>query len=135
MGAIPSLVANEVKIGVEHFAKFDPESSMQAIAMVQNATIADQDTVKQSADKARTGKQMLTMKAGEIEAALSALAKIDDGANKILDINSMMTALEGKSYSRSNPSSQYFAIACCQDTLLPNGRRVCLPPKHMHFQP
>ncbi|KAK3990397.1 hypothetical protein QBC44DRAFT_368925 [Cladorrhinum sp. PSN332] len=43
---------------------------------------------------ARTGGQMVSMKAGEVKAALSALAEIDDGANKIVDINSMMNALE-----------------------------------------
>ncbi len=34
------------------------------------------------------------MKAGEVKAALTALGEIQDGANKILDINSMMTALD-----------------------------------------
>src|SRR4051794_13518479 len=50
--------------------------------------------MKGGADAARTGQQMVSLKAGEIKAALSALAEVDDGANKILDINSMMTALE-----------------------------------------
>ena len=94
MGAIPSMVANEVKLGVETFSKFDPKSSLEALATIQNATNAEQDTVKQSADAARTGGQMVSMKAGEVKAALSALSEISDGANKILDINSMMTALE-----------------------------------------
>lgn len=94
MGVIPSMVANEVKLGVEKFANFDPKSSLDAIAAMQNATTADQDTVKQAADAARTGAQMVSMKAGDVKAALSALADIDDGSNKIIDINSMMTALE-----------------------------------------
>jgi hypothetical protein len=37
---------------------------------------------------------MISMKAGDVKAALSALSDIDDGSNKIIDINSMMTALE-----------------------------------------
>ncbi|KAH6888395.1 hypothetical protein B0T10DRAFT_488093 [Thelonectria olida] len=94
MGAIPSIVANEVKLGVERFADSDPKASMEALASLQNATVADQDSVKQAADAARTGQQMVSMKAGEIKATLSALAEIDDGSNKILDINSMMAALE-----------------------------------------
>jgi len=94
MGAIPSIVANEVKMGVEKFADSDPKASMEALASLQNATTADQDSVKQSADAARTGQQMVSMKAGDIKATLSALAEIDDGANKVLDINSMMAALE-----------------------------------------
>jgi len=94
MGAIPSIVANDVMLGVKSFADSDPKSSMEALATLQNATTADQDSVKQSADAARTGQQMVSMKAGDIKATLSALAEIKDGSNKILDINSMMTALE-----------------------------------------
>lgn len=93
-GVIPSMVAGEVKLGVETFAKFDPESSMQAIATIQNATTAEQGTVTQSAEAARTGNQMVSMKSAEIKSALTALAEIADGANKVLDVNSMMTALD-----------------------------------------
>ncbi|KAF7551976.1 hypothetical protein G7Z17_g4620 [Cylindrodendrum hubeiense] len=94
MGTIPTMVANDVKMGVEKFAQFDPKANMDAIATIQNATVSDQDTVKNSADAARTGKQMVSMKAGDVKAALSALGELDDGSNKILDINSMMTALD-----------------------------------------
>jgi hypothetical protein len=94
MGTIPSMVASEVKMGVEKFSQFDPKASMDAIATIQNATVADQGSVTQSAEAARTGQQMVSMKATEIKSALSALAEIDDGSNKILDVNSMMTALD-----------------------------------------
>ncbi|KAH6655340.1 hypothetical protein BKA67DRAFT_560390 [Truncatella angustata] len=94
MGVIPSIVASEVQIGVDKFANFDPKSSLEALATIQNATVAEQDSVKQAADAARTGAQMLSMKNAEMKAALSALAEIDDGKNKVIDVNSMMTALE-----------------------------------------
>ncbi|MCJ1479786.1 hypothetical protein MMC13_008472 [Lambiella insularis] len=94
MGVIPSMVANDVKLGVEKFATFDPKASMDAIATIQNATVAEQGTVQSSATAARTGGQMIAMKAGEVKAALTALGEIQDGANKILDVNSMMAALD-----------------------------------------
>ena len=94
MGVIPSIVASDVKLGVEKFARFDPVSGMQAIATLQSETEADQDSVKASADAARTGGQMLSMKSAEMKAALTTLAELDDGANKLLNINSMMTALD-----------------------------------------
>ncbi|KAK4246017.1 hypothetical protein C7999DRAFT_42483 [Corynascus novoguineensis] len=94
MGAIPSMVASEVKLAVEKFAKFDPQENMNAISTIQNATAAEKGTVDQAAQAARTGGQMVSMKATEIKSALSALAEIDDGNNKILDVNSMMTALD-----------------------------------------
>ncbi|TGO30147.1 hypothetical protein BPAE_0007g00230 [Botrytis paeoniae] len=94
MGAIPSMVSNGVKLGVEKFAKFDPQSSLDGLAALQNATQANQGTVSQAAEAARTGAQMMSMKASDVKSSLSALAEIDDGSNKIIDINSMMTALE-----------------------------------------
>ncbi|KAL9123824.1 MAG: hypothetical protein Q9217_006785 [Psora testacea] len=94
MGVIPSIVANDVKIGAEKFAEFDPKSSMEAISTIQNATVADQGSVNQAADAARTGQQMVSLKATEIKSALSALQEVEDAKNKILDINSMMTALD-----------------------------------------
>lgn len=50
--------------------------------------------MKQAADKARTGQTMAAMKAADTKAALSALGETDERANEILDINSMMTALD-----------------------------------------
>ncbi|KAI0550347.1 hypothetical protein F4679DRAFT_208152 [Xylaria curta] len=94
MGVIPSMVASEVKLGVQTFAKFDPKSSMEAIAELQNSTVQGENSLKASAQAARTGKQMVTMKGMEIKAALEGLAEIDDGHNKMLDINSMMSALD-----------------------------------------
>jgi hypothetical protein len=57
--------------------------------------VADQGTVSQAAEAARTGQQMTSMKAAEI----------DDGANKILDVNSMMTALDDYLKKASDGSS------------------------------
>jgi hypothetical protein len=94
MGVIPSIVASQVQIGVDKFAVFDPKSSLEALSTIQNATVSDQETMKQSADAARTGSQMISMSNSKMKAALSALSEIDDGQNKVIDINSMMTALE-----------------------------------------
>ncbi|TEY75943.1 hypothetical protein BOTCAL_0062g00180 [Botryotinia calthae] len=94
MGVIPSMVSNDVKLGTEKFAKFDPQSSLDGLAALQDTTQANRDTVSQATDAAHTGTQILSMKASDIKSSLSALAEIDDGSNKIIDINSMMTALE-----------------------------------------
>lgn len=94
MGLIPSIAANDVKMGVKQFANFDPKASMEAIATIQNSTATDQQSVKQSAAAARTGKQMMTMKSDTVKAGLSALSDIEKTSNKVLDINSMMKALD-----------------------------------------
>ncbi|KAF7914247.1 uncharacterized protein EAF01_000653 [Botrytis porri] len=95
IGAIPCIVSNGVKLGVEKSAKFDPQSSLDGLAALQYATQADQGTVSQAAEAARTGAQMMSMKASDVKSSLSALVEIDDGSNKVIDINSTMTALEG----------------------------------------
>ncbi|CAP65873.1 uncharacterized protein PODANS_5_10810 [Podospora anserina S mat+] len=94
MGVIPSMVANEVSIAVEKFANFDPKANMEAVAAIQNATSSEQATVQSMAEASRTSGQASEMQGKAIEASLSALATIDDGKNKILDVNSMMTALD-----------------------------------------
>lgn len=94
MGVIPSIASNTVEMGVSKFAEFDPKSSMEAIASIQNATAASQSTIGEAADSARLGQKMVSLKANDIKASLSALGDIDAAQNKVLDINSLMTALE-----------------------------------------
>jgi hypothetical protein len=94
MGIIPSIKSNEVKIGVQGFAKFDPATAMSELASLQGATASDNNTISAAADAARTGQQMITLKNASITAALSGLADIDEKANLVIDTNSMMTAMD-----------------------------------------
>ncbi|KAH7141786.1 hypothetical protein EDB81DRAFT_843311 [Dactylonectria macrodidyma] len=94
MGVTPSMEANEVSIAVEKFASFDPKSDVEAVAAMQIATSPEQATVRSMAEASRTSGQASEIEGNTIDASLSALVIIGDGKNKILDINSMMTALE-----------------------------------------
>jgi hypothetical protein len=94
MGIIPSIKSNQVKMAVQQFADFDPGKEMQSLAVLQGATASENDSVAKSAESARTGQQMLSLKNATINASLSSLSTIDDGANNIIDTNSMMTALD-----------------------------------------
>ena len=93
-GAIPSIKANSVKLAVKEFTKFDGASAMDQLASLQNATSGDKASVDKSAESARLGQQMVSLQNAKIQGVLTGLSDIDDGENKILDINSMMTALE-----------------------------------------
>ena len=93
-GSIPSIKSNQVKLAVQQFASFDGKSAMDSIAALQNATASAKDSVDESAEKARMGQQMVSLKNAQIKGVLTGLSEIDDGSNKILDINSMMTAFE-----------------------------------------
>ncbi|MDH0648573.1 hypothetical protein N5D48_24815 [Pseudomonas sp. GD03858] len=94
VGSIPSIKSNQVKMGVKQFTDFDGASSMTALLKLQGVTQTDQESVSSAADRARTGQEFMAMKSNQMESALSALSDIDDGANKIIDTNSMMDALD-----------------------------------------
>jgi hypothetical protein len=94
MGSIPSIKSNMVKIGVKEFADFDAAKMMEKLAVLQNATASDQDSVAKAAADARTGGQLTQMEATQVKSVMSGLGDIDDGQNKMLDINSVMTAFE-----------------------------------------
>jgi hypothetical protein len=93
-GSIPSIKSNQVQIGVKTFADFDPAKMMTNLATLANATSNDKNSVAASASAARTGAQMLAIQGSQVANVMLGLDKIDDGANKLLDINSMMTAFE-----------------------------------------
>lgn len=94
MGSIPSIKSNQVQMSVKGFVDSDGASSMAALAKLQNATAADQDSVDASANAARTGGQFVAMQNAKVTAALSALNDIDNTQNNIIDTNSMMVAFE-----------------------------------------
>lgn len=94
MGVIPSMVANEVGRTVEKFTQFDPQEHMKAVAAIQTANSDEQSTVKSMAEASRSGGQAAEMQNKTVEAALSAISVIDGDKNKVLDTNSMMTALD-----------------------------------------
>lgn len=93
-GSIPSIKSNQVKMAVKEFSSFDGKSAMNDLAGLQNAVASDKDSIDNSAEKARLGQEMVTLKNAQIQGVLSGLNEIDDGNNKIIDINSMMTALD-----------------------------------------
>lgn len=93
-GSIPSIKSNQVKIAVQQFSTFDAKSSMESIATLQNATASAKDSVDASAEKARTAGQMVSLKNAQVKGVLTGLSEIDDKNNKIIDINSLMTAFE-----------------------------------------
>ncbi|MCH2032788.1 MAG: hypothetical protein MK202_04625 [Tenacibaculum sp.] len=94
MGIIPSIKSNQVKMAVQSFSDFDPAKTMEELATLQGATASDNNTIAEGAAAARTGQQMITLKNATIKATLSGVSEIDDGQNKVIDTNSMMTAME-----------------------------------------
>ena len=92
MGVIPSIVADEVQLSVKQFSEFSPDKMMGQLATLQNSTNSEQASVTDAANNARTGAQMMAIRNGDVTSVMSAVGEIDDGKNKMLDINSLMTA-------------------------------------------
>jgi hypothetical protein len=92
MGSIPSIKSSTVVMAVKAFdMNSDP---MAAVTKVQNATASELDSIDSAASASRTGAQFQSMKASQIQAALSSLSDIDNQNNKIIDTNSLMDAME-----------------------------------------
>jgi hypothetical protein len=94
MGCVPSIKSNQVQVGVKAFADFDPAKMMGNLATLANATTKEKASVAAAADSARTGKQMLTIQDATVNSVMLGLGKMDEQANKMLDLNSLMTAFE-----------------------------------------
>ena len=94
MGYIPSLKSNSWKIGVKQFADFDPGKMMEKLGAYASATQSDHTSMDEAANSAMTGGQMISFRDSEIKSVMTSLGDISDGENKVLDINSLMTAFE-----------------------------------------
>jgi len=92
MGIIPTIEANNVSMAVKGFTEFSPDKTMGQLAAMQNATASEQDSVKSAAESARTQGTLVQMQSSQLKAAVSAVGEIDSESNKMLDINSLMTA-------------------------------------------
>ena len=92
MGIIPTIESSEVQLAVKQFSDFSPDKAMGQLAVLQNATVDAQSSVASAAENARTGGQMVALEGAKIKSAVSAVGELDDSRNKMLDVNSLMTA-------------------------------------------
>lgn len=94
MGCIPSIRSNQLQMGVQSFADFDSGKLVSGLSSISNATSSEKKTVDQAASAAKTGGQVMALQSATIQSVMTGLGKIDQGANKTMDINSMMVAFE-----------------------------------------
>ena len=83
----PSLLPRRVRYSLSTFADKDP---MKTLSKLANSTAADNLSMKQQADVARTGADLAAMKSAETSSVISSLSKIDGEKNQMLDINTMV---------------------------------------------
>ncbi|MGA0609099.1 hypothetical protein [Caldimonas sp. KR1-144] len=93
-GVIPSIKANDLAYAVYAFADDDWKNMGQKLQNLQNQTQTELQTTAASAAAARTGQTMVALEGAKMTNALTALSTIEGQKNKVLDINSLMTAFE-----------------------------------------
>jgi len=92
-GVIPTITSNVVEYGVKEFAKFDAAEMGAKLAVMANNTTGA-NTIEQGAEEARTQGQMGSIQAQTIESVMSGLEDMKTNSDSILNVNTMMTALE-----------------------------------------
>lgn len=94
MGIIPTIKSNIVKTSVMQFVDSEGASPLDQLAKLQGATAEENNTIASGARQAMTGKQMVELRNASINAAITGLSKMEEQENSIININSMMTAMD-----------------------------------------
>ena len=93
MGATPSISSNQVQMGIKKLIPSKQETSGKLIKS-QAGDTNETNSINAAADEAKAGKQLINLQKSKTHAILNGLGDIDKNANRILDINSMMSAFE-----------------------------------------
>jgi hypothetical protein len=93
MGLIPSLASNKMSSTVATLAP-KPEEVMDKLAKIQASSDSVVTSTSSAATKAKVGESFMALDNGYITNAVSAIGKIDNDDNKVIDTNSLMTAFD-----------------------------------------
>lgn len=93
MGIIPSIKSNNITSVVEGL-KDSPKERMEQLAAMQDASNSSIPSVASQAAEAKKGNAMQKMSSDYIKGSVSAVAAVDTQSNKVIDMNSLMTALD-----------------------------------------
>ncbi len=93
MGLIPSIKSDTVT-SVVYGLKDDPKERMADLAAMQGASNDSVHSLASGGAAAKKGQSMEAMKSDFIKSAVAAVGAIDTAKNKVIDLNSLMTALD-----------------------------------------
>jgi hypothetical protein len=94
MGAVPSIASSQLKQGIKQLLQPDAEKMNGLLTTLSQSTTSGSETIDSGADNAKTGKRLLQLQNTTMQSVMRSLGDIDHGTNKVLDINSLMTAFE-----------------------------------------
>lgn len=93
-GMIPAFASNTVAMSVKEFSNFDPAAMMKDLCALQNETNTSHNNLRTAADAALIGGQLVTLKKATIKTVMGSVSRIDAEKNKMLNLDSMITAFE-----------------------------------------
>ncbi len=93
-GLIPTISSNEISTSIKAFTNFDPSAMMGELTALQTETDTSQHNLRTAADAAMMGGQLVSMKKATIKSVMGSVSDIDIQKNKVINVNSMITAFE-----------------------------------------
>ncbi len=93
MGLIPSIKSNQVKAIIKSM-KNDPAENMKQLAKMQGASDSSVASLTAGGADAKKGQSIEKMNSDYISASISSVGNLDGEANQVINLNSMMVALD-----------------------------------------
>ena len=92
-GALPSIASNEVKLSIGKIAQPAPRESIDLLTQIDESS-GDADSIDSEAGRAKKVNQAVKLQGARANSVIRALNEVDRGANRVLDINSLLGAFE-----------------------------------------
>lgn len=94
MGAAPSIASNQLQLGVNKVIQPDPEKLRSYLTVLDQSMPDSESTIETNSKESQKGNRLLYIQSETTKNIMQQLGNIDHGSNKIIDINSMMSAFE-----------------------------------------
>ena len=94
VGAIPSIAASKLKMGVSMMLDADEGGVPAAVAAVGAANSSSMETAQTEAVKAQAVSRISELRSGTIRSLAKSLATVDSSSNKVMDLDSLLNAFE-----------------------------------------
>jgi hypothetical protein len=93
-GALPSIASNEVKFSINKISQPEPVKSLEALSAMGENNGAEADSIDSDAARSKKVSQAVKLQSARTNSLIRTLNEVDRGANRVLDVNSLLGAFE-----------------------------------------
>jgi hypothetical protein len=93
-GALPSIASNELKLSISQVAQPDAAKSLELLELLNADESSEQGSINADASRSKRIKQAVQMQNARAGNLVRTLSDVDRASNRVLDVNSLMAALE-----------------------------------------